>query len=124
MKLPSWVKPNAVAFHQSGVLFSVQRVQSTKGRTSYYLSPWANGSGITFPLAECQLATPECVPAKADFITAHGHRLIVERVPAGFVVTDGKKRVGIVLRQGDELAAARSLAQAFDGAVVSEEVAA
>lgn len=40
--LPSWVKPNAIALHQSGVLFPIQRVQSTKGRTSYYLSPWAN----------------------------------------------------------------------------------
>jgi hypothetical protein len=124
MTLPSWVKPNTIAFHQSGVLFSIQRVQSTKGRKSYYLSPWANGSGITFPLAECQPATPACVPAKAEFLTARGHRLAVERTQTGFVVTDGKKRVGIVLGQGDELAAARALARAFDGAIFSEEIAA
>jgi hypothetical protein len=116
--LPSWVKPNAVALHQSGTLFTIQGVKKARNKDSYFLNPWVNGGGVTFPLSECQAATPELVPDRAKYITPNGHQLKVERIPIGFAVSDGKRRFGVSLAQENGLAAAQSLAQAFSGEIV------
>lgn len=114
--LPSWVKPNALALH-NGTLFTVQKVQKSRTGGRYFLSPWGNGAGIVFPLSECQVATPDAVPQQAEFLTPNGHRLRVERIPIGFAVSDSTRRIGVSLQE-DGLAAAESLARAFDGEVV------
>jgi hypothetical protein len=124
--LPSWVKPNAIgsaklrriALHRSGTLFTIQGVKKARNKDSYFLNPWANGGGVTFPLSECRLATPDAVPDRAKYITPNGHQLTVERIPIGFAVSDGKRWFGVSLVQENGLAAAQSLAQAFSGKIV------
>ncbi|MBW4541689.1 MAG: hypothetical protein KME43_21455 [Myxacorys chilensis ATA2-1-KO14] len=116
--LPDWVKPNAVALHRSGTLFTIQGVKKVRNKDSYFLNPWATGSGVTFPLCECQAATPELVPDQAMYLSPNGHHLKVYRIPIGFAVSGGKRRWGVALPQENGLAAAQSLAQAFSGEIV------
>ncbi|MBW4422235.1 MAG: hypothetical protein KME13_23970 [Myxacorys californica WJT36-NPBG1] len=119
--LPDWVKPSAIALHQSSevcTLFTIQGIKKVRDKDVYFLNPWASGSGITFPLNECQAAKPELIPDVAEYLSPKGHRLQVVRIPIGFAVSLGQWRFGVKLPQENELAAAQNLAQAFSGEIV------
>lgn len=117
-KPPSWLKRGVLVCHlPTSTVFTPEHLHDRAG-TQILTDP----AGQEWKLSECELLQREHLRKGGTFANASGITIAIYPDPRGLILSDGCKRQLLRLGVTDGLAAARSLASAFDGAIYSEEV--
>jgi hypothetical protein len=119
--LPTWLHAYVLVNHRpSRILFCAAHCQRERATGRIWLWDAKSPDSTKYPLDECE-------PAKLEHFTGSvllvidSKPLTVVKVPDGFLVSDGRRSLKVLLNPSEPVeAAAQSLAKFFNGVIVPD----